>query len=85
MGFLLGHRHPGWLGGLQLGLHHGHYCLGCCWAEMLVMFAVGIMNVLWMSGITLAIIAERYLPGSANHVRKLAGIGLLGFGLAHWL
>lgn len=87
MGFLLSHWRPDWWGGLRLGLHHGCYCLGCCWAEMLVMFAVGVMNVLWMGGITLAIVAERYLPvpGSADYVRKLAGIGLLGLGLSHWL
>lgn len=85
MGFLLSHGHPGGWSGLRLGLHHGRYCLGCCWAEMLVMFAVGVMNVLWMGAITLAIVAERYLPGSADPVRKLAGIGLLGFGMAHWL
>jgi predicted metal-binding membrane protein len=85
MGFLLGHWRPGWRGGLRLGLHHGRYCLGCCWAEMLVMFAVGVMNVLWMGAITLAIVAERYLPGSADYVRRLTGIGLLAFGLARWL
>lgn len=84
MGFLLSHGRPGWRGGLRLGLHHGRYCLGCCWAEMLVMFAVGVMNLPWMAGITLAIVAERYLPDSAEPVRTLTGIGLLGFGLAHW-
>ncbi|MGZ8245458.1 DUF2182 domain-containing protein [Methylomagnum sp.] len=85
LGFLLSHGRPGGWGGLRLGLHHGRYCLGCCWAEMLVMFAVGVMNLPWMGGITLAIVAERYLPGSADPVRQLTGIGLVGFGLAHWL
>lgn len=85
MGFLLTYGSPGWRGGVRLGLHHGRYCLGCCWAEMLVMFAVGVMNVLWMGAITLAIIAERYLPGPADSVRKLTGVALLGFGLAYWL
>jgi predicted metal-binding membrane protein len=84
-GFLLSHWRPGWAGGLRLGLHHGCYCLGCCWAEMLVMFAVGVMNAPWMGGITLAVVGERYLPGSAEWVRRLAGVGLAGFGLAHWL
>lgn len=82
LGFLLSH---GRRGGLRLGLQHGRYCLGCCWAEMLVMFAVGLMNVLWMGGITLAIIAERYLPGDGNSIRKLTGIGLMGYGMAQWL
>lgn len=47
------------------------------------MFAVGVMNLPWMGGITLAVIAERYLPGLAEPVRTLTGIGLLGFGLAY--
>lgn len=85
IGFLLDHWLPGWFGALRLGWHHGRYCLGCCWAEMLVMFAVGVMNVVWMGGITLAAIAERYLPRMANSVPALAGIGLIGFGVAHWL
>jgi len=80
MGFLLNHGRPGWRGGLRLGLHHGLYCVGCCWAEMLVMFAVGIMNVLWMGVITLAILAERYVPGAQESVRKLIGLGLVVWG-----
>jgi len=79
MGFLLDHGRPGWRGGLRLGLRHGLYCVGCCWAEMLVMFAVGVMNVLWMGAITLAILAERYVPGAQESIRKL-----IGFGLAAW-
>jgi predicted metal-binding membrane protein len=84
MGFLLNHGRPGRLGGLRLGLHHGLYCVGCCWAEMLVMFAVGIMNVLWMGLITLAILAERYVPGAQDGIRKLLGFGLIAWGFALW-
>jgi len=85
MGFLLTHGRPGWRGGWRLGLHHGLYCVGCCWAEMLVMFAVGVMNVLWMGVITLAILAERYVPGPQESVRKLIGLGLIAWGCALWL
>lgn len=80
MGFLLAHGRPGWVGGLRLGLHHGFYCVGCCWAEMLVMFAVGVMNVLWMALITLAILAERYVPGVHAKIRKAIGVGLIAWG-----
>lgn len=72
---------PGWRGALRLGLSHGGYCLGCCWAEMLAMFAVGLMNLLWMALITLALIVERYLPGGAGPVRWSVGAGLIGWGL----
>lgn len=80
LGFLLAHGRPGWVGGLHLGLHHGFYCIGCCWAEMLVMFAVGVMNVLWMALITLAILSERYLPGAHAKIRKAIGVGLIAWG-----
>ena len=41
----------------RLGLRQGLYCLGCCWAMMLLMFAVGVMNVVWMAvlGVVMAI------------------------------
>lgn len=84
MGFLLSHWRPGRSGALRLGLYHGGYCLGCCWAEMLVMFAVGLMNLPWMALITLALVAERYLPGGGGPARRLVGAGLIGWGLALW-
>jgi predicted metal-binding membrane protein len=47
---------------------------------MLVMFAVGVVNLLWMGLITLAIVAERYVPGPEGSIRKLVGIGLVAWG-----
>jgi predicted metal-binding membrane protein len=44
---------------LRLGVRQGFYCLGCCWAMMLVMFAVGVMNVIWMAGLGLIMTAEK--------------------------
>jgi len=49
----------------RLGMRHGLWCLGCCWALMLVMFAVGVMNVFWMALLALVALAERQLPGRA--------------------
>ncbi|MDW6023030.1 DUF2182 domain-containing protein [Mesorhizobium sp. BAC0120] len=52
----------------RLGVEQGVWCLGCCWALMLVMFAVGVMNIFWMALIGLFAIVEkqwdRRLPGS---------------------
>jgi predicted metal-binding membrane protein len=45
-----------------MGLHHGIYCLGSCWALMLMMFAVGVMILLWMGLITLIVALEKILP-----------------------
>jgi predicted metal-binding membrane protein len=45
-----------------MGLKHGANCLGCCWAQMLIMFAVGVMNLLGMALITLLVIVEKSMP-----------------------
>jgi predicted metal-binding membrane protein len=58
-----------------LGLRQGIWCLGCCWALMLVMFAVGVMNVFWMALIALVALAERQLQGRV--VARVSGAILL--------
>lgn len=50
-------------GVFRLGLTQGVYCLGCCWAMMLVMFAVGVMNVIWMAGLGMVMTIEKMLAG----------------------
>ncbi|MDJ0703796.1 MAG: DUF2182 domain-containing protein [Leptolyngbyaceae cyanobacterium MO_188.B28] len=52
----------GCLGGLRMGLSHGFVCVGCCWALMAVMFAVGAMNLIWMGLLTLLMFAEKIFP-----------------------
>lgn len=59
----------------RLGLRQGLWCLGCCWALMLVMFAVGLMNVFWMALMALVAIGERQLP--RRSVGRSAGAILL--------
>ena len=46
----------------KLGLAHGIFCLGCCWALMLLLFINGVMNLLWIAAITIAVLAEKILP-----------------------
>jgi predicted metal-binding membrane protein len=46
-------------GGFRLGLRQGRYCVGCCWAMMLLMFAVGTMNLIWMAGLGLVMATEK--------------------------
>ena len=43
----------------RLGLQQGLYCLGCCWAMMLLMFAVGVMNVIWMAALGAVMAIEK--------------------------
>jgi predicted metal-binding membrane protein len=49
-------------GALSLGLRHGAYCVGCCWALMLLLFAVGIMNALWLAVLSGFVLLEKLLP-----------------------
>ena len=62
LGFLLGSWRDGWLGGLRMGAKNGAWCLGCCWALMASMFALGIMSIAWMALIAGLIAIEKTLP-----------------------
>ena len=75
---------------LRLGLRQGTYCLGCCWAMMLLMFGVGVMNVIWMAALGLIMATEK-LAATTRFSRAVGvGFGLIGMGLvgtaiaAHW-
>lgn len=60
--FLTRHWRPGLGGAVRLGIHHGLYCVGCCWALMLLLFAGGVMSLLWIGAITIYVLAEKLLP-----------------------
>jgi predicted metal-binding membrane protein len=47
---------------IKIGLLHGLFCLGCCWALMLILFVNGVMNMLWVVVLTIAVLAEKILP-----------------------
>ncbi len=64
-----------------LGAHHGLFCVGCCWALMLLMFAVGTGNVGWMLGLGAVMAIEKNLPWGRRLSTPL-GLGLLAWGLA---
>ena len=57
--FLMNHYRRGTGGAFRFGAHHGLYCLGCCWALMLVMFVVGIANLAWMAPLALLMLYEK--------------------------
>jgi predicted metal-binding membrane protein len=77
-------------GVFRLGVKQGLYCLGCCWAMMLVMFAVGVMNVLWMAGISIVMAIEKMLTGrrftyAVGIVLIVAGAAIIVTAVAsHW-
>jgi predicted metal-binding membrane protein len=55
----------------RLGLRQGLYCLGCCWAMMLLMFAVGVMNVVWMATLGLVMATEKIV--TTTRVSRMVG------------
>jgi predicted metal-binding membrane protein len=77
--FFFGHwtAEPG--GVFRIGLQQGLYCLGCCWAMMLLMFAVGIMNVVWMAILGIVMTIEKL--GTTARFSRAAGIVFIALGL----
>jgi predicted metal-binding membrane protein len=57
---------------IQLGLRHGFYCIGCCWALMALLFAGGVMNILWVAAIAIHILLEKVLS-EGKAIAKVIG------------
>jgi predicted metal-binding membrane protein len=79
--FLLGAWRPGRLGALRMGIEHGGWCVGCCWALMAALFALGVMSIGWMAFIAALIAIEKLLPWKAVANRGIAVL-LVVLGLA---
>ena len=77
--FVLNHWRAGTAGALRMGVEHGLYCLGCCWFLMALLFAAGIMNLLWMAAITFFVFVEKLFPGG-QWIARVSGAAMLGFG-----
>ncbi|MFT4561711.1 MAG: putative metal-binding membrane protein, partial [Gammaproteobacteria bacterium] len=78
--FFLANWRKGRRGAITMGLHHGLFCIGCCWVLMLIMFAGGAMSVLTMALLSVFILAERILP-SGPWVARIPGFALISWGL----
>ncbi|TIT72015.1 MAG: DUF2182 domain-containing protein, partial [Mesorhizobium sp.] len=70
------------LGALRLGIAHGAYCLGCCWALMALLFVGGVMNVLWVAGIAILILLEKTVP-AGRVIPRISGTLMVAIGV--WL
>jgi predicted metal-binding membrane protein len=81
LGFLLGHWRGGWRGALAMGTAHALYCLGCCWALMLVLVAAGAMGLAWVLLIASLVAAEKLLP-RGDWVARATGLALVLLGAA---
>jgi predicted metal-binding membrane protein len=78
--FLLTHWHRGLAGQLRLGIEHGLYCLGCCWALMALFVGVGAMSLVWAVGIALVVLVEKVRPEGVAFGR-IAGVLLIVAGV----
>ena len=83
LGFLMSHWRDGEAGALRMGIEHGTYCLGCCWALMCVLFVVGVMNLVWVAAMTIFVLLEKIGPAGAL-VARVAGVAMIASGALVW-
>ena len=74
--FLMHHWRAGVGGAFRMGVAHGSYCLGCCWALMLLLFVGGVMNLAVIAGLTLFVAFEKLAPFGAQTAR-ISGVLLI--------
>jgi predicted metal-binding membrane protein len=65
---------------VRLGLRHGAYCIGCCWALMILLFVGGVMNLLWIAAIAALVLAEKLV--AARLVQRASGVVMIAAGAA---
>jgi predicted metal-binding membrane protein len=79
IGFLATHWRPGQIGAVSMGLRHGAYCLGCCWALMALLFVFGVMNLVAVAAIATLVAFEKLLP-HGDWLSKIGGVVLIAWG-----
>jgi predicted metal-binding membrane protein len=80
LGFLMAHWRDGWSGAFRVGLEHGFYCVGCCWALMLLLFAGGVMNVVVIAALTAWVAFEKWVPVGRRSA-QFGGAAMIAVGL----
>ena len=80
LGFIMTSWREGYGGAFRMGLQHGWYCTGCCWLLFLILFPLGVMNILAMVALTALIYVEKALPVGPR-VAQLAAAALVVYGL----
>jgi predicted metal-binding membrane protein len=84
LGFLMTRWRDGASGAFRMGVSHGLFCLGCCWALMIVLFAVGVMNLAWVAALTVLVLIEKLTPAGLV-LSRVSALAMIGFGLSLWL
>jgi predicted metal-binding membrane protein len=80
LSFVMTEWREGRVGALVMGMRHGAHCVECCWALMALLFVAGVMNLLWIAGLAIVVLAERVLPGGMT-VGRIVGALLLLAGI----
>jgi predicted metal-binding membrane protein len=78
--FITSHWRPGVAGAFRMGLSHGNFCVGCCWALMLLLFTAGVMNLLWVAALAVIALVQKVLP-YPRIATTIAGTALAAAGL----
>ena len=80
LAFFLAEWRDGKTGAFVLGVRHGSYCVGCCWALMAVLFVVGVMNLAWVALLTALLLGEKVVPARWR-LSDVSGVILIAWGL----
>jgi len=78
LSFLTRHWRRGTAGALGMGAVHGAYCLGCCWALMLLLFVGGVMNLWVIAALTVCVVIEKIAPGGGRTAQVTGGVLVVG-------
>lgn len=62
-----------------MGIHHGRLCLGCCWSLMLLLFVLGVMNLVWVAVLSIFVLVEKVGPRGVA-ISRVGGVVLMMWG-----
>jgi len=83
VGFLMGEWRTGAAGAFRMGLRHGLFCAGCCWAVMALLFVGGVMNLPWIAALSIVVAIEKMAP-RGERIAIVLGVVLIVAGVASW-
>ena len=78
--FFMSHWREGRGGAFRMGVAHGSFCVGCCWMLMLLLFAAGVMNLVWVAAIAAFVLIEKATP-YPRAISAVTGAGLVAWGI----
>ena len=82
LSFMMNNWKDGNLGAFIIGYKHGFFCVGCCWALMLTLFALGVMNIMWVIILTVVVLFEKLSYKNPLLFRRVTGTLLIFWGIA---